>query len=95
MRNTEEIIEGKIVSAQLAEFANTGIIYGYISIDAILGNTVAVKIDSYTHHESLEIGDYVVVRAASLGKTDILVATDVTRKDSVEHTAGEVTMATP
>jgi hypothetical protein len=77
MRDVEETLEGRIVSTQLGEFGNTGIIYGYISIDVAPGKNVVIKIDSYTHHEDLEIGSYVVLKVAKLGLTDILVAKDV------------------
>jgi hypothetical protein len=94
MRDVEEVLEGRIVSTQLGEFGNTGIIYGYISIDAAPGKNVVVKIDSYTHHENLEVGSYVIVKAAKLGMTDILVAKDVSSKQSTETTTRERIMAT-
>ena len=74
MRDEERTIEGKIVSTQLASFGETDIIYGSITIEVTRNEHVDVKIDSYTDYETLEVGNHVVVDAARLGSTDILVA---------------------
>jgi hypothetical protein len=70
----ENTIEGKIISQELGTFGKTQIIYGYIGIEKPNGEHVKVKVDSYTLHETLEVGSQVFVKIAHLGTTDIIVA---------------------
>jgi len=95
MRNEEFAIEGKIVSTQLATFGDTEIIYGSITIEVSRNEHVDVKIDSYTYYETLEIGNHVVVDAARLGSTDILVAKRILLGPILDSTSvGERAVAT-
>ncbi len=89
MRNEERTIEGKIVSTQLAAFGETDIIYGYITVEVTRNEHVDVKIDSYTYYETLEVGNRVVVDAATLGSTDVLVAKRVLRGPVLESASVE------
>ncbi len=81
MEKEEITIEGKIVSSQLGEFGKNEIVYGYITIEVSPNQNVLVKIDSYTWYETLDIGNDVIIKAKTLGTTDILVA----RKVSAKH----------
>ena len=95
MRNEEFTIEGRIVSTQLATFGDTDIIYGSITIEVTRNEHVDVKIDSYTYYESLDVGNHVVVDAARLGSTDILVAKRVLLAPILDSTSvGERAVAT-
>ncbi len=79
-----EAIRGKITSAQLGEFSEKQIIYGYIGIELSDKTHVKVKIDSYTRYESLAIGDDVVLETHTLANTDILVARTIRLKSSLD-----------
>lgn len=93
MRDDKEVVEGKIVSTQLGEFGNTGIIYGYISVDDPAGKNIVVKIDSYTEHSGIDIGDYVIIDAAKLGMTEIRVAKKITHRHELDSSAREEAMS--
>ena len=80
MTDKEQTIEGKIISSQLGEFGKKEILYGYIGVEIDPTHHVAIKIDSYTWYETLEIGNHVVIETAKLGTTDILVARKVSLK---------------
>jgi hypothetical protein len=77
MKEEEQIIEGKIISNQLGKFGKEEMLYGYIGIEITPKQHVAIKIDSYTWYETLEVGNHVIVEAVKLGVTDILVARKV------------------
>jgi hypothetical protein len=96
MRAEEDLFEGRIVSTQLGEFANTGIVYGFISVEISPNKSIVVKIDSYTEFDSLEIGENVAIHAARLGTTGILVAKRVNMKQATnleEQNVGVLTAA--
>ena len=80
MINTEQVIEGKIISSQIGAFGKTEFPYGYITIEISQGKNIAVKIDSFTWYETLEIGNHVVIEVSNLGTTDILVARKISLK---------------
>ncbi len=86
-----DIIHGKIVSANLAEFSNRKIKYGYIGIEIQDKTHIKVKVDSYTWYETLTIGDEVVAEVETLAGTDILVARKIQLKSSLESSSDEVT----
>jgi hypothetical protein len=87
MKNEIQIIEGKIISSQLGEFGKKEILYGYIGVEINPTHHVAIKIDSYTSYETLEIGDHVVIEASRLGTTDILVARKISLKTAVDSSS--------
>jgi hypothetical protein len=72
-------IKGKIIASTLAEFAETGVLYGYIGVEVDSGAHIRIKVDSYTWYETLEMGHQVAIEAETLGDTDILVARKITR----------------
>jgi hypothetical protein len=78
----QDKIEGRIVSKQLGRFSKKEIVYGYIGIATYDGNEVAVKVDSYTWYETLEIGSHVIIDVESLGSTDIVVARKISVNDA-------------
>ena len=78
----KEAIEGKIVSSNLGEFSKKRIVYGYIGIETPDKKHFKVKIDSYTEHETLTIGDEVIVEVHALTGTDILVARKIHLKST-------------
>ena len=96
MINIEQVIEGKIISSQIGTFGKTEFPYGYITIEISQGKNVAVKIDSYTWYETLEIGNNVVVEVSNLGTTDILVARKISLKPVIDQSSAneEVTATT-
>ena len=85
------IIHGKIVSSNLAEFSKRRIKYGYIGIETQDKTHIKVKVDSYTSYETLTIGDEVVADVETLADTDILVARKIQLKSSLESSSDEVT----
>ncbi|MFW9960357.1 MAG: hypothetical protein ACFFDV_05030 [Candidatus Thorarchaeota archaeon] len=87
MEKNEIIIEGKIVSSQLGGFGKTEIVYGYIGIEVSHNQSVMVKIDSYTWYETLDIGKHVIIHAAKLGSTNILVARKVSVKQGTDSSS--------
>jgi hypothetical protein len=95
MKEADQVIEGKIISNQIGAFGKTEFPYGFITIEVSPRHNVVVKIDSYTKHETLDIGSHVVVEAAHLGITDILVARKVSLKVGSEQSSGkdEITAA--
>jgi len=96
MINTEQVIEGKIISSQIGAFGKTEFPYGYITIEISQGKNVAVKIDSFTWYETLEIGNHVIVEVLNLGTTDILVARKISLKLVIDPSSAneEVTATT-
>ncbi|MBN2229258.1 MAG: hypothetical protein JW779_06650 [Candidatus Thorarchaeota archaeon] len=87
------IIEGKIISSQLGEFGKDGILYGYLGIEDTQGNHLAIKIDSYSWYETLEIGEHVIIEASKLGTTNIIVARKISLKsnsDLISHSENVV-----
>lgn len=87
MEKNEIIIEGKIVSSQLGEFGKNEIVYGYIGIEVGHNENVLVKIDSYTWYETLDVGKHVIIHAAKLGTTNILVARKVSVKQGTDSSS--------
>lgn len=77
MRIMKRVIEGTIVSKQLGAFGKDEIVYGYIDIRTMDNELIAVKIDSYTSYDNLEVGTDVIIEAVNLGSTDIIVARKV------------------
>ncbi len=73
-------VEGPIVSAQLGEFGDKRLKYGFISIENEAKDHIRVKIDSYTEFESLDIGDQVVAEVEQLGNTNVLHALKVSKR---------------
>ena len=86
-----DLIHGKIVSSNLAEFSKRRIKYGYIGIETQDKTHIKVKVDSYTSYETLTIGDEVVADVETLADTDILVARKIQLKSSLESSSDEVT----
>ncbi|TFG30644.1 hypothetical protein EU527_14210 [Candidatus Thorarchaeota archaeon] len=70
----QQTIQGTIVSRQLGTFGKDEIVYGYIGIKTSSGEQIAIKVDSYTWYETLELGSDVLIEAVNLGSTDIVVA---------------------
>ena len=70
-------VKGKIISADLGRFSKKEIVYGYIGVELPDKSHIKVKIDSYTEHETLSVGEEVVVEYEKLANTDILVARTV------------------
>ncbi len=95
MENNETVIEGKIVSSQLGEFGKDEIVYGYIGIEVSHNQIVLVKIDSYTWYETLDIGKHVIIHAAKLGTTNILVARKVNIKQGTDSSSVADSIAVP
>lgn len=77
MKNTV----GMIVSTQMADLPTTGLKYGYITIETPEKKYVKLKVDAMTQYETLEKGAQVVIEYDVLGKTDILSAKNIKRKD--------------
>ena len=86
-----DIIHGRIVSSNLAEFSKRRIKYGYIGIETQDKTHIKVKVDSYTWYETLTIGDDVVVEVDTLATTEILVARKIQLKSSLKSSPDEVT----
>ncbi len=91
--NVEHIFEGTIISRQLGTFGKEEIVYGYIGIRTPEGEQKLIKIDSYTWYESLELGTDVIVEAANLGNTDILVARKVSIHQKLTETTEQLGIA--
>ncbi|MFX1484251.1 MAG: hypothetical protein ACFFCP_13810 [Promethearchaeota archaeon] len=77
-------VQGRIVSTNLGEFSKKGIVYGFIGVERSDKTVVKIKIDSYTEHETLHIGDEVEVEVHNLENTDILVARAIHLKSSTD-----------
>ena len=86
-----ELIEGKIISANLGEFSKKRIIYGYLGIELPDKKHIKIKVDSYTWYETLTIGDEVIVETRTLADTDIIVARKIQLKSSSEENLEEAT----
>ena len=87
----KDIIEGKIISANLGEFAKQKIIYGYLGIELQNKEHINVKIDAYTSYETLALGEEVVVDVETLPNTNIIVARKIQWKSGKQTTSDEVT----
>ncbi len=85
-----DIIEGKIISTTLGEFANQKIVYGYIGIELADKTHVKVKVDAYTKHETLTPGDEVVMEVHKLPNTGIIVARRIQLKSNMHTPSDEV-----
>ena len=85
-----DMIEGKIVSSNLGEFSKKRIIYGYIGIETSDKKHFKVKVDSYTEHETLTIGDEVIVEVHALTGSDILVARKIQLKSTDASSSEEM-----
>jgi len=68
------VIEGRITASQLAQFGAMGFEYGTITVHGEDGPSLHVKVDAYTLHEGLALGDTVRIEIEELGKTGIWVA---------------------
>jgi hypothetical protein len=77
-------IKGRILSHQLGEIGVGGMRYGFLNIETD-GGLISVKVDAYTQHETLDIGERVIVEVETLGDTDILVAESVVRAPIFDH----------
>ena len=86
-----DLLHGKIVSSNLAEFSKRRIKYGYIGIELQDKTHIKIKVDSYTWYETLTIGDEVVVEFEILADTDIHVARKIQLKSSLKSSSDEVT----
>ena len=89
----EQTFEGTIISEQLGTFGKNDIIYGYIGIKTTKGKQKKIKIDSYTSYETLDMGSEVIIEAAELGDTGILVARKISVNPKVTHTSEEYSAA--
>ncbi|MGD9395905.1 MAG: hypothetical protein PVJ05_05720 [Candidatus Thorarchaeota archaeon] len=76
------IIEGKIISTNLAEFSKKRIVYGYVGIELQDKTHISVKIDAYTKYETLSLGDDVIMEIDNLADSDILVARKIMLKSN-------------
>ncbi|TFG34001.1 hypothetical protein EU527_05600 [Candidatus Thorarchaeota archaeon] len=80
------LLQGTIVSTQLGSFGKDEIVYGYIGIKTADGKQIAVKVDSYTDYETLELNSDVIIEAVNLGSTEIIVARKISlNADLVSH----------
>jgi len=77
-----QIIEGKIISANLAEFSKKRIVYGYLGIELLDKTHISVKVDAYTRYETLSLGDDVVMEIDTLADSDIVVARKIRPKSN-------------
>ena len=72
--------EGNIISSHIARIGKGDGKYGYIGIETPDSTHLKMKVDMYTTYETLERGEYVVVRYDALGNTGILVAKEIKRR---------------
>lgn len=89
----EQTFEGTIISEQLGTFGKDEMMYGYIGIKTPEGKQKKVKVDSYTSYETLDMGSEVIIEAANLGDTDILVARKISINPKTTHSSEEYSTA--
>jgi hypothetical protein len=72
-----DIINGEIVSSQLARYGDKDTRYGYVTVQTYEQEYVKIKVDAYTSFDTLDIGEQVVVKSKKLGDTGIRVAKQI------------------
>ncbi len=71
--------KGTIVATQLANYANSDIKYGYITLETDEKEHVRIKIDSYTKYDTLERGESIVAKTKSISSDGVIVAREIRR----------------
>ena len=86
--NVEKKESGVIVASQIASIPKSDRNYGYIIIETQDNEYMKVKVDAMTNYETLERGEQVTVHYDVLGKTNILSAKKIIRRNHEPSIAG-------